>query len=939
MKSRILSVSLLCLGFASVANAAENLGGRLKFDSLPQARFEFSGSIGERIHANLDNWLLRAPQANPGMLEMFRVRDRQPVPQLVPWAGEFVGKYLISAVQALRMTDDPRLRQQVSNVVAELIATQADDGYLGPFPKDIRLLKNWDLWGHYHAIQALLLWNEYSGDPLALAAARKAGDLVCNTYLDTGKRVFDAGDSEMNMSILTAMATLHRVTGEPRYLRMAREVEKDWERAGDYLRAGLDGREYYQSPKPRWESLHDLQGLVEMWRITGELKYREAFEHHWRSIRRWDRRNTGGFSSGEQATGNPYTPSAIETCCTVAWMAITVDYLRLTGDSHAADDLELTTLNGGLGSQHPSGRWFTYNTPMDGVREASAHTIVFQSRAGTPELNCCSVNGPRIPGMLSEWAVMTADDGLVVNWLGAGSFAAKLDDGKPVKISSSDDAWRSERTELRVETLAKYPFTLRVRIPAWVASPELLLNGKSVPNIAAGSYAVLNRKWSKRDKLELSFEIPVRSVAGANEAAGKVSLYRGPLLLAYDQAQNEFDEDAIPPIHLAKLAEARVVERKTPGELAARVTEAVRGPWLVMDVPTANGRLLRLVDFASAGVLGTRYRSWLPAQNPPPSPAFTQLPPDGARVPLGEVRFQWRGPRRTGVAPTSNIITSYRLEFAASESFTPLLLAINVGLGNRIAFDTAVLRGRVGETPAPLPSVFWRVVSLSANGETIPDVPPARFTLDPSAPQQVPPPPEPKSGPNGELILHSLRGDAPPQFGEVKSAKFTARDAEGTKVNGRDQMLVYAMPVWPEEDFTVAVRVEVNESQGKRPGQIFSGWAAGMNDPLRLIVEGGKVFARIEAGGGFSTPGVAVSNGIWHHVAAVKRGGTLSLFVDGQSVGSCAAPEFTTTQAKNCALGGNPHLTGNEFLAARFADFSVFDRALTGAEIHAMAGK
>jgi DUF1680 family protein len=418
MKSRILSVSLLCLGFASVAKAAENPGGSLKFDSLPKAHFEFTGPIGERIHANLDSWLLRAPQANPGMLEMFRVRDRKPEPQLVPWAGEFVGKYLISAVQALRMTDDPRLRQQVSNVVAVLIATQADDGYLGPFPKDIRLLKNWDLWGHYHAIQALLLWNEYNGDPVGLAAARKAGDLVCNTYLDTGKRVFYAGDSEMNMSILTAMAMLHRVTGEPCYLRMAREVEKDWERAGDYLRAGLDGREYYQSPKPRWESLHDLQGLVEMWRITGELKYREAFEHHWRSIRRWDRRNTGGFSSGEQATGNPYTPSAIETCCTVAWMAITVDYLRLTGDSRAADDLELTTLNGGLGSQHPSGRWFTYNTPMDGVREASAHTIVFQSRAGTPELNCCSVNGPRIPGVLSEWAVLTADDGLVVTGSG-----------------------------------------------------------------------------------------------------------------------------------------------------------------------------------------------------------------------------------------------------------------------------------------------------------------------------------------------------------------------------------------------------------------------------------------------------------------------------------------------------------------------------------------
>jgi DUF1680 family protein len=107
--------------------------------------FSFTGPVGERVEANLDNWLLRAPQSNPGMLEMFRMRDRQPAPQLVPWAGEFVGKYLISAIQALRMTENPRLFVQVSNVVTAFIATQAEDGYLGPFPKETRLLKNWDL--------------------------------------------------------------------------------------------------------------------------------------------------------------------------------------------------------------------------------------------------------------------------------------------------------------------------------------------------------------------------------------------------------------------------------------------------------------------------------------------------------------------------------------------------------------------------------------------------------------------------------------------------------------------------------------------------------------------------------------------------------------------------------------------------------------------------
>ena len=102
------------LGFilAATSISAAASTNRLAVDSLPHARFEFTGPVGERIHANLDNRLLRAPQANPGMLEMFRVRDRQPEPQLVPWAGEFIGKYLISAVQALRMSDNPSLRQQ-----------------------------------------------------------------------------------------------------------------------------------------------------------------------------------------------------------------------------------------------------------------------------------------------------------------------------------------------------------------------------------------------------------------------------------------------------------------------------------------------------------------------------------------------------------------------------------------------------------------------------------------------------------------------------------------------------------------------------------------------------------------------------------------------------------------------------------------------------------
>ena len=656
--------------------------GALQFDPLPGSHFKFTGPVGERVEANKDNWLLRAPQANPGMIEMFRLRDRQPVPQLVPWAGEFLGKYLISAVQALRMTDDPRLISQVSNVVAAFIATQAEDGYLGPFPKDVRLLKNWDLWGHYHALCGLVLWHQHTGDPAALAAARNAADLVCHTYLDTGRRVLDAGDPEMNMSILTGLAMLHRLTGESRYQRMAREVEKDWERAGDYLRAGLDGREYFQSPRPRWESLHDLQGLFELWRITGEAKYRDAFIHHWRSIRRWDRRNSGAFSSGEQATGNPYAPTAIETCCTVAWMTLTVDYLRLTGDPHAADDLELATLNGGLGAQHASGHWWTYNTPMDGVREASAHTIVFQARAGTPELNCCSVNGPRVLGLLSEWAVMSLAGGVVVNSFLPGTFTLPHADHE-IRLVLDHDYPQTDSQRVVIAATGDTEWTLRLRIPAWSAHTRIQANFEGAPpQASSGSFVEIRRRWKAGDEIGLQFDFGLRAVAGVNEAAGKVSLYRGPLLLAYDQGHNAFDEEKIPALNLARLTEARVVS--APGNRPALQPEA----WLQVELPADDGSMVRLVDFASAGAAGTRYRSWLAVVKPPPPPAFTQQPRDGQRLRTGPAQFQWRGPR-------SHADATCRVEFAADAEFTKILLTTNGGVGNRLALDLAAL------APAP----------------------------------------------------------------------------------------------------------------------------------------------------------------------------------------------------------------------------------------------
>ena len=693
---------------------------RLSFHRPATARLEFGGFVGERIEATIDQWLLRAPGANPGMIEMFRLRDREPAPQLVPWAGEFIGKYLISAIQTLQLSRRPELRTLTSDIIAQLIDTQAEDGYLGPFRKAERLRGHWDLWGHYHALWALLMWHEATGDPAALAAARRAADLVCATYLDTGRRVLEAGSDEMNLAMIHGLGWLHRATGEARYRRMMADIEKDWERAGDYLRAGLDGLEFWQCPRPRWESLHDLQGLVELYRITGEDRYRRAFEHHWRSIARWDTRNTGGFSSGEQATGNPYAPTAIETCCTIAWMALSVDMLALTGNPRVADALELATLNAWAGAQHPSGRWCAYNTPMDGVREASAHSIVFQSRAGTPELNCCSVNGPRGWGMLAEWALMTSNNSVVLNWLGPLAATVPLPDKSRLTVRVTGDYPWQLATDIALEPEREQHFVLRVRIPAWSRASSATLNGQPLPTPAPGSYLAIERVWHKGDRLSLGFDPRLRAVAGAYEAQGCVSLYRGPILMTWDQRLHDFDENALPPVDLNRLPDAVATLNARPATPAWHTQLDTR---LVVELPTGPGPALRLCDFASAGATGTRYRSWLRARTPLPPPVVTRTPRDGARVAGGRVAFRWTPPAHadddSAIAQTLRISTTEDLK-------APTLDLPNLETTHTlIDLDTRFEPDRW---------YYWEVVTENAAGQSRCPGPPARFQIDPDLP-------------------------------------------------------------------------------------------------------------------------------------------------------------------------------------------------------------
>jgi len=893
----------------------------------------------------------------------------------VPWAGEFAGKYLISAIQACRMTDRRDLRPFVASVVADLISTQAEDGYLGPFPREERLLGHWDLWGHYHCLLALLMWHQDTGDEAALQCAMRAADLVCNTYLDTGRRVLDAGSPEMNMAVIHALGWLYRQTGNERYRRMMVEIAKDWEQAGDYYRAGVAGVPFFRCPRPRWESLHDLQGLVELYRITGEESYRQAFVSHWTSIMQYDRHNTGAFSTNEKAVGNPYSAGSIETCCTTAWMALTVDMLRLTGSPLAADELEWSTWNSMLGSQHPSGRWWTYDTPMDGVRPASAHTIVFQARVGTPELNCCSVNAPRGLGMLSEWAVMADDEGPIVNYYGPCGMELTLADGTPLAIEQQTEYPVQGRVRLVVhpgsaargtgnpvgpgrtpdssgaavsgargrarsiarpqwtapETVAATAargsgtrFDLRLRIPAWSHDTTAKLNRRRVQPVTPGTYLSLDRTWQDGDTVELGLDLALRCWSGELSVADKASLYRGPLLLAFDQRHNSVDCDAIPEIDWSTVGRAFLPAT------GARDGDRALQPMLLLPVPTADGREVTLCDFASAGAYGTQYRSWLPVTNTPPAWFYLTSPRDTAAVPAGPVLFQW-----TGFAGSAKLGRAFALEVATDPQFERIAVTAE-GLTRP---EHVVREGLLPHT-----TYYWRVTAHNAAGSTANLLGPRSFRLDPGLPNTV----EEhlasvQLGPGDLVCASPLDGDGTPSFGHLEDAAGIGpapdrNDREGGAVrfSGDGSMIRYRLPYFPEEEFTFLAWACPEGLPGNRLYQLFSAWAAGMDDPLRVCIHGEQLFARTEAGGAFGTPGVLVTSGEWFHVAAVKEGARLLLYVNGELRAEAAVPPAVHSSAQDFALGGNPHYTGeSECFTGRLDDFALYARAFSGEDVAA----
>lgn len=632
--------------------SGENLhgsGGKETKSRLVLKDWKLEDETNKLAEQVTEHFLLGLRENDPAILDMFYDRDIEPYRDLLPWSGEFAGKYITGAYYIYQITHASALFGYVEDFLEELIGLIAEDGYLGCYQKQCRLTGafsdlpektgcTWDSWNHYHIMYGLFLWYQETDREEYLDACKRMAELFLQKFYreehpgmgrqeETGRggsgqalRLHEIGSTEMNLAVLHVFALLYQETGDRRYLDFAEEAIRDLEAegTGDYIRYSKQGMDFYQCPKPRWESLHVIMGIARLYQCNGSKRYLDAAKQIFYSILKTDVHNTGGFSTDEQAVGNPWQNGNIETCCVTACNALACEVLKLTGDAGIVDFLEISHYNAVMGSFALSGRWSTYNTPMDGVRRASTNDINFQSRPGSPDLNCCSVNAPRALGNLAEWVYMEDENTVYIHYFGRGSFNTA--EGLEVEIEGD-----YPETPVVKLTLQKMPERktgdvkgkrLAVRIPAWSERTTVVRNGEgetlrlhsngedpAADGDSRGS-AAADGYWYWEDPqigdtVEIEFDFTPHLLEGHLDCSGLRCMYRGPLLFGLDASLNpKLNIDALPTIGKELLTGAGIEKMSEKGRFPG---------YLLMKLE--NG--IVLTDFRHLGMTGSRYRTWL----------------------------------------------------------------------------------------------------------------------------------------------------------------------------------------------------------------------------------------------------------------------------------------------------------------------------------------
>jgi len=489
-------------------------------------------------------------------------------------------KSMDAAGEILKIYPDPVLSGQIDGYAALISKVQRPDGYLNwvraargkmaseqaekefagalgdeYYLNECRL--SHELYCEGHLIEAAVSYYEATGHRNLLAAALRIANHLDQWFAEPRHRI-PSGHQEIEL----ALVKLYRVTGDERFLNLARMfLDERGHYRNQRPNMGAYGQDYAPVEEQREAVGHVVRGgyqyaaMVDITALTGDASYALAAARIWDDAVGRKMYVTGGLGiPRDEGFPDPYDlpnhSAYCESCGSVASMLWSYRLFLLTGDARYFDVLERTLYNGFLGSISLDGNEFNYVNPLESSGD--------HSRQPWHGCACCPPNIARFLAQVPGYAYATGKEKIYVNLYASGGAHLELEGSGLNVLQETAYPWDGT-VKLTLHPERSHHFAICLRIPGWARNnpipgdlyrfldaffetPQVLLNGQPVATDLDRGYAVIERTWQQGDHIELRFPMPARRVIAhknVKEDAGKVAIQRGPLVYCAEAIDNK----------------------------------------------------------------------------------------------------------------------------------------------------------------------------------------------------------------------------------------------------------------------------------------------------------------------------------------------------------------------------------------------------------------
>ena len=489
-----------------------------------------------------------------------------------------VFKVVQAAAYALQIAPNRELETYLDELIAKFAAAQEEDGYLytartidpanapeacGP-ERWSNLFVNHELYNVGHMYEAAVAYFEATGKGTFLDVALKNAALIDSVFGE-GKRRDVPGHQEIEIGLVA----LYRATGDERYLRLSKFFLDERGQANGRQIYGLYCQDHLPATEQREAVGHAVRAgymyaaMTDIAALTGDSAYAAAVKALWGNAVGKKLALTGGIGARHEgeAFGDDYELPNLtaynETCAAQASILWNQRMFLLTGESKYIDILERTLYNGFLSGVGMDGRSFFYVNPLACDGEYRFNRATAMTRQPWYQTSCCPTNVVRLLPSLSGYVYAQRKNEVFVNLYIAGGACLRLETCDIRIEQATDYPWGGSIT-LDVTVSQPTTFALKLRIPSFArgqpvpsdlyrfldsaeAAAKVSVNEDELPPRIEDGYAVIERRWEGKSRVQLQLPMAVRRVI-AHEAVddlrGKVALERGPLVYALESADN-----------------------------------------------------------------------------------------------------------------------------------------------------------------------------------------------------------------------------------------------------------------------------------------------------------------------------------------------------------------------------------------------------------------